>query len=514
MLAYFQAHAGEHLTTRSQLSLDLCQIEYDGQDRTIDVRIARLRAQARRRSQTAALDQVDPRRRLPLPRRDRRIGSEQAPVFRWYVRTALMAAPGDPAHDRRGRTFLEPSAERLALDLVGGHATRIARQVAEAPPADRRDVVEALERWSPGCGVGIEPARTGPSPHAEWRASGLFVTARAPGRPARCAWVRSPRAASRRSPKCCCSRSRCPSAWPGSGRAPSGVAFGRSSRSPSGCARATSPRAPATDGDVFDVIARSSIASPIASGSSCRTSETCPERWRTRCARPLPACAFASRGSRVGARKTNCSDSAGLVADLQQVDGLFEELLTYVAFDEFDYERPVLQTEAIPLVASVQAVVDEVSATAEQLSVSVHGGEGATIIANRRLFERAVTNLLLNAMAYGEGKIAVHVREHEQHCVVDVQDNGPGIPERDRLQVVKPFVRLGKKKTRGTGLGLAIVTRIIGPARRPIAHRRCTGRRRLHATRLEERAPAPPVALAALARPARKAKGELAEVLF
>jgi two-component system response regulator RstA len=43
MLAYFQAHAGEPLT-RSQLSLALCQIEYDGQDRTIDVRIARLRA--------------------------------------------------------------------------------------------------------------------------------------------------------------------------------------------------------------------------------------------------------------------------------------------------------------------------------------------------------------------------------------------------------------------------------------------------------------------------------------
>ncbi|MET0414261.1 MAG: response regulator transcription factor [Polyangiaceae bacterium] len=43
MLAYFQAHAGEPLT-RSELSRDLCQIEYDGQDRTIDVRIARLRA--------------------------------------------------------------------------------------------------------------------------------------------------------------------------------------------------------------------------------------------------------------------------------------------------------------------------------------------------------------------------------------------------------------------------------------------------------------------------------------
>jgi signal transduction histidine kinase len=132
-----------------------------------------------------------------------------------------------------------------------------------------------------------------------------------------------------------------------------------------------------------------------------------------------------------------------------------------VAFDEFDYQRPVLQTTSIPLASSVRALVDEVTATAADLSVTVQGSESAMIVANRRLFERAVTNLLLNAMSYGEGKIAVWVREHEQHCVVDVQDNGPGIPERDRLQVIKPFVRLGKKKTRGTGLGLAIVTRIM-----------------------------------------------------
>ena len=31
----------------------------------------------------------------------------------------------------------------------------------------------------------------------------------------------------------------------------------------------------------------------------------------------------------------------------------------------------------------------------------------------------------------------------------------------DRPEVVKPFVRLSKKKTRGTGLGLAIVSRIM-----------------------------------------------------
>ena len=77
------------------------------------------------------------------------------------------------------------------------------------------------------------------------------------------------------------------------------------------------------------------------------------------------------------------------------------------------------------------------------------------------MFERAVTNLLLNAVAYGGPTIRVFVRDFAQECVIDVQDSGPGIPELDRPKVIKPFVRLSSKKTRGTGLGLAIVTRIM-----------------------------------------------------
>jgi two-component system response regulator RstA len=43
MLVYLVDHAGEQLT-RAQLARDVCDTEYDGLDRTIDVRIARLRA--------------------------------------------------------------------------------------------------------------------------------------------------------------------------------------------------------------------------------------------------------------------------------------------------------------------------------------------------------------------------------------------------------------------------------------------------------------------------------------
>jgi two-component system, OmpR family, sensor histidine kinase RstB len=154
-------------------------------------------------------------------------------------------------------------------------------------------------------------------------------------------------------------------------------------------------------------------------------------------------------------------DARGLVTDLQQVDNLFEELLTYVAFDEFDAERPPLQTKPIPVADTVRRLVDEVTSTEKSVAVEVHGSETAVVVANSKLFERAVTNLLLNAVAYGGPRITVFVRDFAEECVVDVQDSGPGIPELDRPKVIKPFVRLSTKKTRGTGLGLAIVTRIM-----------------------------------------------------
>jgi signal transduction histidine kinase len=382
-------------------------------------------------------------------------------VFRWYLRTALWLLLATLLTTLLARAFLEAPAERAALALLGGHAARIAQQLAEAPADERRELARVLE-LALGYGVGLEPARAGPSPRAEWRASGLFVTARAPGTPGQVRLGPLPAGRVATLPEVVL------------------LAFGVSLAVALLAARPTwrriqaleqvaarmckgdfAARAPAADGDLLDVVARSLNRLADRIGQLLSDERDLLRTVAHEVRAPIARMRFRVERIQSRAGDAERSESAGLVADLQQVDALFEELLTYVAFDEFDYERPVLQTTAIPLASSVRAVVDEVTATATDLSVSVDGSESATIVANRRLFERAVTNLLLNAMAYGEGKIAVSVREHEQHCVVDVQDNGPGIPERDRLQVVKPFVRLGKKKTRGTGLGLAIVTRIM-----------------------------------------------------
>jgi two-component system, OmpR family, sensor histidine kinase RstB len=155
--------------------------------------------------------------------------------------------------------------------------------------------------------------------------------------------------------------------------------------------------------------------------------------------------------------------AAGLDADLKQVDSLFEELLTYVAFDEFDHERPELTTTTFTLGEAVRPVVAEIADTAPQVTILVEGDDHATVVANRKLFDRAVANLVRNAVNYGNSRVTVIMRGFPQASVVDVQDDGPGIPEAERPQVIKPFVRFerGNRQVRGTGLGLAIVTRIM-----------------------------------------------------
>lgn len=72
-------------------------------------------------------------------------------------------------------------------------------------------------------------------------------------------------------------------------------------------------------------------------------------------------------------------------------------------------------------------------------------------------------NLVENAINYSgkNGKITVRTYQKDQHVVLEVQDNGPGIPKEIQTRVFERFFRaLGNKKP-GSGLGLAIVEEIV-----------------------------------------------------
>jgi two-component system nitrogen regulation sensor histidine kinase NtrY len=86
---------------------------------------------------------------------------------------------------------------------------------------------------------------------------------------------------------------------------------------------------------------------------------------------------------------------------------------------------------------------------------------------DRRLISQALTNIIKNATeaiaavppdTQGRGHIRVWAAREGEDIVIDVVDNGIGLPKENRSRLLEPYVTTREK---GTGLGLAIVGRIL-----------------------------------------------------
>lgn len=77
---------------------------------------------------------------------------------------------------------------------------------------------------------------------------------------------------------------------------------------------------------------------------------------------------------------------------------------------------------------------------------------------------RAVRNLLVNAARFANTAVAVHLFERDGRVVLEISDDGPGVPPADRSKIFERFSRVDDARTRddgGTGLGLAIVKDVV-----------------------------------------------------
>ena len=76
-------------------------------------------------------------------------------------------------------------------------------------------------------------------------------------------------------------------------------------------------------------------------------------------------------------------------------------------------------------------------------------------------FGYVVTNLADNALKYGQGTIGVSVGARDGCAVVEIADEGPGIPSTDAKRVFDRFYRGAQRDVAGSGLGLSIVKRAV-----------------------------------------------------
>ncbi|MCG2591092.1 sensor histidine kinase, partial [Rhodohalobacter sulfatireducens] len=66
----------------------------------------------------------------------------------------------------------------------------------------------------------------------------------------------------------------------------------------------------------------------------------------------------------------------------------------------------------------------------------------------------------VSSMEGYEPKLTVRTHQTDQTVTIEIQDNGPGIPEEIKDKILQPFFTT-KKGTAGTGLGLSITNDII-----------------------------------------------------
>lgn len=119
------------------------------------------------------------------------------------------------------------------------------------------------------------------------------------------------------------------------------------------------------------------------------------------------------------------------------------------------------EIELLDLSALLQTLADEYQEGGD--NVAFFGEEGVHLRCRPNAINRALTNLIDNAVHYG-GEVEVRAAATAGRVTIEIADTGPGIPQEQVGEVLEPFMTLDTARSRrpgSVGLGLSIVSEII-----------------------------------------------------
>lgn len=161
---------------------------------------------------------------------------------------------------------------------------------------------------------------------------------------------------------------------------------------------------------------------------------------------------------RIAQRETAGSSASEARLIVEESDRLAARLTQFLSF-----ARPFeVHPEPIDLDSLVEELLHLVEPDCQTKSVRcVYSAEpkGLFVKADRDLLRQALFNLLHNAIKYTkEGStVSITAQKRDKELVIEVADQGPGVPEDDRPKLFTPYFSTDPQ---GTGLGLSIVRKI------------------------------------------------------
>lgn len=152
-----------------------------------------------------------------------------------------------------------------------------------------------------------------------------------------------------------------------------------------------------------------------------------------------------------------------IIADAEELLGTFNALLRIARIEAGGRRAAFAPIDLAPLVADLEELYEPVAAERGQ-QLTLTSPPAAWVIGDRDLLFQALGNLLDNAVKYTPegGRIDLRLTEGEDTVIVEIADNGPGIPPALRTEVFRRFFRADdSRSTPGSGLGLSLVQAVI-----------------------------------------------------
>ena len=145
--------------------------------------------------------------------------------------------------------------------------------------------------------------------------------------------------------------------------------------------------------------------------------------------------------------------SKKLSEDVDEMDKMLGEYLQFARSDAND------KTETFDIVILINQIIKKYN----NKNIHFENKEKIYFDGRKDLIQRCINNLINNSEKYGE-KILIKLQTFKSNIIIIVEDDGPGIDEKEYENVFKPFYKIDKSRAEtksSVGLGLSITSDII-----------------------------------------------------
>ena len=139
--------------------------------------------------------------------------------------------------------------------------------------------------------------------------------------------------------------------------------------------------------------------------------------------------------------------------DIEEMERMLNEYLEFAQYQKSEKTK----------LMNFNYVIKDIVKKYEGKQINLFLEESPEIDIRPNSMKRCLANLIDNALAYGQ-KAEIFTKKMMNNMVILIDDDGPGIPESEHQNVLKPFYKIDKSRRKnksGVGLGLSIANDIV-----------------------------------------------------